>query len=994
MLTFSAQPPAIDSIGQTAGLPGCGWAGLLAEVSESLPEEGGAAVPPQASGGSPVAFAQILAPFVQLGRRKLAGLAPGAVWPRLSLASRAALEGQLLKDLARLAGRALWLEFSLSRQGGGFLINPQSSGEPGRAAYDRFAAKMALRPHFLAFFKEYPVLARLLATRLENWLAATGAFLERLAADWSGLEQRFGGPFERVTEVKPGLSDPHAGGRQVLALTFDEKVSLVYKPRNLAAETAFQNLLDWCGARLPLEMGRVRALERPAYGWVEFVRPAPCRDAAGLANYYRRAGALLALLYLVRGNDYHYQNVLARDEYPSLVDLEGLFYPPPPGPNGGQDTEFTVLHTGFLPTWQVPSGGEKYDQSGLAGLPQPGEERSEWQFVNTDRMQPAAANKVAARPERESLKDWPNRPALAGQVSPAPAYLYRAELGEGFRQMGALLLRERAALAAGPLALFQKVPVRFVFRPTQVYHDLLKLALEPKYLRGEAARREVFERLNRVALPGLAPLVGAELASLDRLDVPQFTVEAGSRDLMLPGGEVYPGFFAQTGYALACDHLARLDEAAIERQVSYIRAAFYSYEAGRAKLTGAFPAGPKPGFSAETALDAANRIARTLQEQALTGPEGSRWDWLDDPRQPGRFYQPAGFDFSLYSGQGGIALFLAAYARISGHPAYRHLALTAWEPLLHRLARGEPGEIELNGLGGGCGAGSVVYGLATAAGWLGAPALISAAERLAGWAFSDEKLAGDSRLDVVAGKAGAILGLLALYRQRPTPALRERMAACAGHLLAGRVGPEGSRAWATLEGRRWSGFSHGAAGIAWALLALYRVAPEAAYLEAAREALNFERGLFSPAAGNWLDYPGAAPQGSLVSWCHGAPGSGLARLGALTLLGEARLHEEIEIALKTTLAHPLTGLDHLCCGNFGRLDFLIEAASRLERPDLLEAARARAATLLGRPGGFTLSGPRPLHLAGPGFFQGLSGIGYELLRLVEPGEIKSVLGWA
>jgi lantibiotic modifying enzyme len=111
-------------------------------------------------------------------------------------------------------------------------------------------------------------------------------------------------------------------------------------------------------------------------------------------------------------------------------------------------------------------------------------------------------------------------------------------------------------------------------------------------------------------------------------------------------------------------------------------------------------------------------------------------------------------------------------------------------------------------------------------------------------------------------------------------------------------------------------------------------------------------------------------------------------------LEDAQLPEEIEIALETTLAHPLTGLDHLCCGNFGRLDFLIEAASRLERPALLEAARARAATLLRRPGGFTLSGPRPLHLTGPGFFQGLSGIGYELLRLVEPGELKSVLRWA
>lgn len=974
------------------------WAGLFAEVLESLPIEAATANRVGLEAETPVAFEGILRPFLATGLKKLTAQHPAGL-AHLDEAARHSLERQLLQNLSALAGRSLWLEFSLfQRQGTFFLANPvEAIGEAPRKNYDRFVEKLAIRPNFLAFFADYPVLARLLTICLQNWLAVTTLFLDRLAADWASLEQTFGGNFRQVTQLKPGLSDPHVGGQQVLALTFDDKISLVYKPRNLAAECGFQSLLDWCGSRLNFDLGRLKMFIRPAYGWVEFVRPEPCQDTAQVANYYRRAGALLGLLYGLRGNDFHYQNVIARGEYAFLIDLEGLFYP---AASSGEN-EFTVLHTGLLPTWQVVSGGAKYDQSGLYGQAHPSGEKNEWQFVNTDRMQSAPARNAAAETETK-IAEWPHRPFLQGTNQPGQPSIYREDLITGFREVCVLLSAERENLLAedGPLAIFKSVAVRFVFRPTQVYADLLKMHSEPKYLRSEAARRQLFTRLGRILeTSGEAsrwrPLVQAEIASLDQLDVPHFTVKAGSLDLTLPDGTQAERFFKVSGYRLACDQLANLDPAAVERQLNYLQAALYSYEAGRVKLDNFFQ--PGTAFEPEAALAAAGRIARILREQAVSGPEGLSWARMDNS-QPAKFYQPAGFDFSLYRGQGGIALFLAAYASQTAQGEYRQLALDAWQPLLEKLGRGELNSAELNGLGGGLGAGSVVYSLTACATLLNAAELLKAAEQLAGWAFADSLLAQDRSYDVIGGTAGALLGLLALYRQKPSPQLAERLAACGQLLLDRRSGLEGSRSWETLEGKRWSGFSHGAAGIAYALLGLYRFQPLPAYREAAGEAFAFENTLYQPAVGNWLGYPGQAgnAEGLWNTWCHGAPGTGLARLAALQMLSdsEQQLKGHIEAALETTLNQPLAGLDHLCCGNFGRFDFLIEAAARLQRPELLAAAREKAAVLLARPGGFVLSEPRPLHLTGPGFFQGLSGIGYELLRLVEPGQLKSVLLWA
>ena len=90
----------------------------------------------------------------------------------------------------------------------------------------------------------------------------------------------------------------------------------------------------------------------------------------------------------------------------------------------------------------------------------------------------------------------------------------------------------------------------------------------------------------------------------------------------------------------------------------------------------------------------------------------------------------------------------------------------------------------------------------------------------------------------------------------------------------------------------------------------------------------------------------------------------------------------------------MSPLDHLCCGNLGRTDFLLTAGLRLGRPELTRLARDRAATVLARSearGGFAwLSGDDSVN---PGLFQGIAGIGYQLLRLAEPAAQSSVLLW-
>ena len=205
----------------------------------------------------------------------------------------------------------------------------------------------------------------------------------------------------------------------------------------------------------------------------------------------------------------------------------------------------------------------------------------------------------------------------------------------------------------------------------------------------------------------------------------------------------------------------------------------------------------------------------------------------------------------------------------------------------------------------------------------------------------------------------------------------------------------------TTAERPLSGFSHGAAGIAYALLELASATHDARYRKLAEQALAYERALFVPERANWRDLrepergaPESASTGFMVSWCHGAPGIALGRLRSLRHLDDTRMRAELETALTTTLREGFGGGHCLCHGDLGNLESLLVAGEVLGESRWSHAALERAAHVLhhGRERGFLCGLPRGTET--PGLMMGLAGIGYGLLRLWSPERVPSVLSLA
>lgn len=1014
------------------------WVKTLSDIIHILSESNIQKISPNASEPeNPYPFEEILLALVAVARQKLLNclgfdsLSPDTL--PLKILSEAAylnLEKALLQKLFNLSAKALEFEFSISRSFGKNFLSQfikNTKNVHSTELYKTFIQK-SLADGLLGFFQKYPLLARFIVTTIDFWVEATKEFLERLDADLGEIQQKIHPlantenyqAFDTVIEIKSAISDSHNQNRSVIALTFASGRKLVYKPKNLGLEVAFCQFLEWCNQELTLGQNHpslnlkvLQVINRGDYGWVEYIEQKPCEDEAAAQRFYIRAGMLLCLLYVLGGTDCHNENLIACGENLVLVDMETVMQHEAKLMGVSLDQSATslatnqlfdsVLRTGLLPMWEFAANDSiACDFSGLGSvevqpvpIPMP-----VWKFINTDDMH--QGYEKLDRPLEANI-------ALLNGMPLSPKN-YINELVIGFEQMYCFLMRQKEVLLAAnsPLNVFHAQKVRFIFRPTRVYGMLLGQVMTPEFLQHGLDWSIQVDVLSRSFLTnGDKPLAWQilleELKAISQLDIPYFSGLVDGDTLPLGEEKAIVEYFKTSCLSQVRSRLQKLNENDLAQQLSIIQLAFYAKEARILQTN------PSSSISQEAEYDSAlvltsaelleqaQEIASEIQNRAICGADDSlTWISLTYVLSAERFQlMPLGYSF--YDGNCGIAVFLAALARVTGKTLYRDLALRAIQPLQNYLQTSDTKtdlDTALNlGIGGATGLGSIIYSFVKISQFLEVPQLCADVQRFANL-ITPTAISADRKFDIIGGAAGAILGLLALAQEQPM--VLKQAIACGQHLL--KYCNEVFGKTSNLKGL--IGFSHGAAGIAYALLRLYAVTQDTDYLDAARMAIAYENALFYPSVGNWREITPVYDPASLPvfwsTWCHGAPGIALGRLGSLSIDRSEQILTDIEVALKTTQNTALQTIDHLCCGNLGRCEVMLVAAQKLHNPDWYQAAQQLAAIAVARAtrkGRYELFGDLPNFVYNPSLFQGAAGIGYQLLRLAYPEELPSVLLW-
>lgn len=414
----------------------------------------------------------------------------------------------------------------------------------------------------------------------------------------------------------------------------------------------------------------------------------------------------------------------------------------------------------------------------------------------------------------------------------------------------------------------------------------------------------------------------------------------------------------------------------------------------------------------EATLAAATRIGETLCDTAYWDERREHCAWMGyadvgSPAQGNETTAFAAVDANLYAGTAGMALFLAELYALTRNSLFGETSLGALKRSINLLRTRNAQAAPLSLFSGHMGAAYVASRLID----------IGLGEDLEGeldWLVERalEGLGGPHLLDLVSGNAGAIPVLLTLARRKGLERCFDAARACGEELCARAARQNGLCSWKTLETTGLdtpplTGFSHGASGLALALLELHARTGSAPLLETARGAFAYEDSLFSRSRGNWLDlrHPyvrnGDEVEGSFqATWCHGAPGIGLARLRAMSL--DRELEDEhrrtARIALNTTTAAIADALKTprsdatLCHGLAGLSEVALIFGELLEDENCRTLAANTALKLIelyGREGDWpsgTSNGKQS-----PTLMLGSAGVGHHLLRLHAPRQVPPVL---
>lgn len=386
-------------------------------------------------------------------------------------------------------------------------------------------------------------------------------------------------------------------------------------------------------------------------------------------------------------------------------------------------------------------------------------------------------------------------------------------------------------------------------------------------------------------------------------------------------------------------------------------------------------------------LDVADRIGTTLLRQAIWSSGQCAWmGWKIIGAEKIAIGREV-LDQSFYDGSAGIALSLAYLYLHTQDAAYRHTALGAMKRVMTQT------EKQPLSVGGYTGIPGIIFSAVHIAQQCHDQELLLQAEKLLHRLSKYSPMVHE--IDVLSGRAGGIIRLLAVADLLPEykNQIVDMSKAYGDDLLYCARLCDDTMSWTTLPGtedRNLLGFSHGTAGIGWAMHRLALVSGEEKYAQAAHKTYLREGSFFCHEFKNWPDWreryiPVPEAHNFMCAWCHGAPGSLISLVNYLADQPDDTLEKVRDAALET-LVSDVSQIDDknfcLCHGIAGNADILYDIGTTLGRPEYHEVVLGSAqlgADMFAHSGAWPCRGPygggQMLNL-----MTGLAGVAYFYLR--------------
>ncbi|MEU1662732.1 type 2 lanthipeptide synthetase LanM family protein [Streptomyces sparsogenes] len=787
----------------------------------------------------------------------------------------------------------------------------------------------------------------------------------RLSADRDAIAATFGiGPADPVVSCGFADGDAHHQGRSVSVLEFGSGRKLAYKPRDVSCEAAYAVIAreanDWLGTSLVA----AEVLERPGYGYVEYVAAEDVADIS--ARFMAASGELAAVLYLLNAQDMHFENVVATRRGPVPIDLETILQPARLHPGAPEETPDNAHHRltqsvygiGILPL--LMAGRD--EDSGYVDLGFLGEQGGGESPFKSVRFEAPFTDEVRLTLGRQAAEE---RRTVVGTLSQDEVHALGERMASGFVRVCRAVMSDRERWTALVRGAAAGARVRYLHNPTTVYAQTLRTASSARAMNDRASYLAALKRVAMASRPAARAIVRSELRQLAGRDIPYFTVGASDVALMDGEGTEVGAVLPVSPIDAAAAKVAALTDFEVGEQLRLLHSAFScrfpddhlasadgiglppSGGAASGRRTG----GRRTGAAGDTLAGVVTRLCDTMVASALPDRYAHlphTWIGPLASAQANRPWPPAVLGYDLYTGRVGPALALAAAGRVLDNPAYRDLAGQIFsataeglsEPPSESLSEptSESPSGPLSGPSSGppsetadtrrtalfsaySGSAGTLFALAAAGRLLGQPGWVRAAQQAIPDVLDlvNGRPAADLPLDVISGLAGVLSCVTAIGGPHA-----DESAAALTDMLTDALRPGAHHP--VLD---QSGFGHGVSGVIHALSRAYPHLPErrrGAVEATLSRLIGRLRDFYDPAEDDWYSNV-ATPWSFPTGWCHGSAGIALALTAYGATTGDESAERMRKVAVGNMIRRGFGRNLTWCHGDLGNHDILTAVAS-------------------------------------------------------------------
>lgn len=510
------------------------------------------------------------------------------------------------------------------------------------------------------FFSAYPVLAKLLAARLQFACENFEAFIAGVVCSAESLAKQFKITLPlTIDQLNFGQGDSHAKGKSVIQFRLNGQ-KLVFKFKSLVIGDRFNQLLDCLEETIPIaDFYKIRRISKESYAIEEHINYTACVDEKEIEVFYSRYGQLLAVAYWLGATDLHMENIIACGAYPVLIDIETIIRPTFLFEGRKKTDQQMIENASILVSGLVP---KKYSISQSVNIDALSGQRQKLPY-KIRQLQQTSSSDIAFEWVDGHMEGAQNIPLLNDEV--VDYMNYRQQIIDGFNRLNSEMLAQKELIVRHAETLFSDIEVRVIYRDTQDYADYLMFASHPECMSNYVERERVIANLWRTDVVP-KKLITEEIDAMLVNDIPFFTINSSETVIRTEAGLRIEGT-AKSPLETMLQHMNAINENSIRYSLLLLKESLQllSYKV-------------RPFFITERnhhiqsgVLQKAADIGDLVVEKLLWGEEEQGVLWmkvsLKDEAVPAACYPGT----NLYDGLGGIYLFLMTLNHFAPKQAYQ-----------------------------------------------------------------------------------------------------------------------------------------------------------------------------------------------------------------------------------------------------------------------------------------------------------------------------------